>query len=134
MINSCKEIILYTKFFHMGETPMIEEENRNRLQLLFDFYGRLLKDKQRQYFEMYYHEDLSLSEIAELQNVSRQAVFDQVKRVERQIELYEEKLKLLARYEKRRQLLDELQQEMHKDNSRARELIHELSTLELDID
>ncbi|WCK53007.1 YlxM family DNA-binding protein [Aneurinibacillus sp. Ricciae_BoGa-3] len=113
---------------------MIEEDNRNRLQLLFDFYGRLLKDKQRQYFEMYYHEDLSLSEIAELQNVSRQAVFDQVKRVERQIEQYEEKLKLLARYEKRRLLLDELKQEMNKDNSRARELVDEISALELDID
>ncbi|WP_027414568.1 YlxM family DNA-binding protein [Aneurinibacillus terranovensis] len=113
---------------------MLEEESRNRLLLLFDLYGKLLKEKQRHYFEMYYHEDLSLGEIAELQNVSRQAVFDQVKRVEKQMEQYEDSLGLLSRHEKRRQLMAELQKELGHHHSKAHALLRELYELEMDID
>jgi len=114
---------------------MLEETNRIRLQLLYDFYGRLLKDKQRLYFEMYFQEDLSLGEIAELLKVSRQAVFDQVKRVARQLEQYENKLQLLARYEKRKQMLEELKEELSKEpDSRAFQLVNQLMKLEMEID
>jgi predicted DNA-binding protein YlxM (UPF0122 family) len=115
------------------DIEMLEETNR--LQLLFDFYGRLLKDKQRQYFEMYYQDDLSLGEIAELLQVSRQAVFDQVKRVAKQLEQYESKLQLLTRYEERHQLLGDLNEELCKDpNSKAYQLVTRLIQLESEID
>lgn len=112
-------------------------EETNRLQLLFDFYGKLLKDKQRQYFEMYYQDDLSLGEIAELLQVSRQAVFDQVKRVSKQLEQYESKLQLLTRYEERRRLLGALQEELCKEkesNNHACQLVIQLIQLEMEID
>lgn len=110
-------------------------EETNRLQLLFDFYGKLLKDKQRQYFEMYYQDDLSLGEIAELLQVSRQAVFDQVKRVAKQLEQYESKLQLLTRYEERHRLLGALKEELGKEpNSQAYQLVTQLLQLEMEID
>ncbi|MEZ2656597.1 YlxM family DNA-binding protein [Aneurinibacillus aneurinilyticus] len=112
-------------------------EETTRLHLLYDFYGRLLKDRQRKYFEMYYRDDLSLGEIAEIEDISRQAVFEQVKRIARTLEEYERKLGLLARYEKRHALLEELQRELSMEvpqDSRAMKLTHELLALEMEID
>lgn len=63
---------------------------------LFDIYKELLTDKQQEYFILYYYEDYTLSEIAESKNVSRNAVFDQIKKVINIIENYEEKLKIYA--------------------------------------
>ena len=65
---------------------------------LYDYYGELLTDKQREYYEDYYFNDLSLAEIAENNNVSRNAVHNQLKIAIEKLEMYEEKLKL---YEKR---------------------------------
>ena len=65
---------------------------------LYDYYGKLLTDKQREYYEDYYFNDLSLAEIAENNNVSRNAVHNQLKIAIEKLEMYEEKLKL---YEKR---------------------------------
>ncbi|MBO8171059.1 MAG: YlxM family DNA-binding protein [Bacillaceae bacterium] len=79
------------------------------VNLLFDYYHILLKDQQKQVLEMYYHDDLSLGEIAELQNKSRQAVYDQLKRAEKTLFELEEKLHLLARDQKRQALLQELE-------------------------
>lgn len=61
---------------------------------LFDTYKELLTDKQQEYFILYYYEDLSLKEIADFKNVSRNAVFDQIKKVINILEEYEEKLKV----------------------------------------
>ncbi|CEH32024.1 Helix-turn-helix protein [Aneurinibacillus migulanus] len=135
MIISCKGFRLYTNFRTRGTEPMLEETTR--LHLLYDFYGRLLKDRQRKYFEMYYRDDLSLGEIAEIEDISRQAVFEQVKRIARTLEEYERKLGLLARYEKRHTLLEELQRELSMEapqDSRAMKLTHELLALEMEID
>lgn len=68
---------------------------------LFDIYKELLTDKQQDYFILYYYEDYTLKEIAESKNVSRNAVFDQIKKVINIIENYEEKLKI---YEKNNEL------------------------------
>ncbi|MGI6786999.1 MAG: YlxM family DNA-binding protein [Acholeplasmataceae bacterium] len=65
-----------------------------KLNKLFAHYQNLLTDKQKDYFRMYYYDDYSLSEIAEIMNVSRNAVYDQLKRVESKLLEYEEKLKL----------------------------------------
>ena len=70
-----------------------------RLALLFDYYGDLLKENQKEVFNSFVFYDLSLSEIAEQQNISRQAVHDMVKRCIHSLEYYEEKLKLLEQHE-----------------------------------
>lgn len=72
-------------------------EQRMRLGRLFDLYGGLLTDKQRNCLNMYFYDDLSLSEISEELGVSRQAVHDLLKRVEQTLEKYEGKLGLLAK-------------------------------------
>lgn len=61
---------------------------------LFDTYKELLTDKQQEYFILYYYEDYTLKEIAENKNISRNAVFDQLKKVVKILEEYEEKLSL----------------------------------------
>ena len=62
--------------------------------ILFDFYGSLLTDKQRQIMELRYEDDLSLAEIAEQLAVSRQAVHDAIQRTTQQLYEYEAKLGL----------------------------------------
>lgn len=84
-------------------------EKTNQVNLLFDFYAPLLKGKQREYLELYYLDDLSLGEIAEMHEVSRQAVYDHIKRAEKQLFEYEEKLRLSARHEQRQALLARMQ-------------------------
>ncbi len=70
-----------------------------KLTLLYDFYGELLTEKQKQVFEMHYQNDLSLSEIGEELSISRQAVRDQLKRTEKILIAYEEKLSLVERFQ-----------------------------------
>ena len=62
------------------------EQTRKKYIELYDLYGSLLTDKQKVYFEDYYFLDLSISEIAENYAVSRNAVFDQIKRVTKALE------------------------------------------------
>lgn len=66
--------------------------------LLFDFYGDMLTEKQRQIFDYYYNEDLSLAEIAEIAGISRQGVRDSVVRSEVALRAMEEKTGLVARF------------------------------------
>lgn len=68
------------------------------MSLLFDFYGELLTSKQQELFHLYYGEDLSLAEIAELVGVSRQGVRDVIKRAENTLYEMERRLQLVARY------------------------------------
>ena len=65
---------------------------------LYDFYGELLTDHQREVYEDFVLNDLSLSEIAQEEGISRQGVHDLVKRCDRILEGYEEKLHLLERF------------------------------------
>lgn len=66
--------------------------------LLFDFYGEVLTDKQRELFDLYYNEDLSLAEISEHVGITRQGVRDGIVRAEHTLRELEEKLGLVARY------------------------------------
>ena len=79
-----------------------------RINLLFDFYEPLLTEKQRTILAYYYHDDFSLGEIASEFNISRQAVYDNIRRAEQALETYERKLELLEKHEKREQLLGQL--------------------------
>jgi len=78
------------------------------MNFLFDFYQALLTDKQRSYMELYYLDDHSLGEIAESYGVSRQAVYDNIRRTEAMLEEYEEKLCLLEKFQQRTQMLAQL--------------------------
>ncbi len=74
--------------------------------MLFDFYGDLLTDKQREYFDLHYNNDLSLAEIAQSEGISRQGVWDIIRRGEESLRRYEEKAGLVRRFGAQRQLLD----------------------------
>ncbi|MFV9509894.1 putative DNA-binding protein [Tepidibacillus sp. LV47] len=84
-------------------------EKTTRLNLLYDFYQDLLTEKQRQYMELYFQDNYSFGEIAEAFGISRQAVYEHIKRAEQSLEEYEEKLQLLAKYQQRKVILDEIQ-------------------------
>lgn len=81
-----------------------------RMNYLFDFYQALLTPKQRNYMSLYYLDDFSLGEIAEQFEVSRQAVYDNIKRTEAMLEEYEEKLSLLIKFEERTKLITNLKE------------------------
>lgn len=68
--------------------------------ILYDYYGDLLKDNQSTIIELYYNLDYSLSEIAEEINISRQGVHDALKRAEKTLMEYEDKIKLHNKYVK----------------------------------
>ncbi len=63
------------------------------IAVLFDFYGEMLTEKQKDVIDLYYNEDLSLAEIAEHEGISRQGVRDNIKRGESYLLELEEKLK-----------------------------------------
>ena len=85
-------------FFRRSRTAQhgIKMEKLVRQGLLYDLYGNLLTEHQQKVYGELVNEDLSLSEIAELNGVSRQAVHDLIKRCDKILEDYEEKLGLLS--------------------------------------
>lgn len=85
---------------------MIDLEKLVRVGILFDFYGQLLSDRQFTAVELYYIYDLSLSEIGENLDISRQAVYDTLKRAETNLEEFESKLKLVSKATKNRGYID----------------------------
>lgn len=66
---------------------------------LLDIYGGLLTEKQRSFLDYYYNDDLSLAEIAENENITRQGVFDVIKRASDQLNNFEKKLRLNERFD-----------------------------------
>lgn len=84
---------------------MMELDEFLEVSTLLDYYKNLLSDKQREYLINHFEEDLSLSEIAKNNNVSRQAVYDNIKRGIKLLKDYEEKLGF---HEKEKQVYQEL--------------------------
>ncbi len=76
--------------------------------LLHDFYGQLLSKRQREVMELYHEENLTLSEIAEEFSISRQGVHDALKNAEKALKEYEEKLGLVARFQRSRTAVQEI--------------------------
>ena len=74
--------------------------------LLMDFYGELLTDRQKDIMDLYYNDNLSLSEIAEELEISKQGVQDNIKRAEKSLYEVEAKLGLLKRFETQNQKID----------------------------
>ena len=83
-------------------------EKTTRMNFLFDFYQALLTEKQRSYMEYYYLDDLSLGEIAEEYEISRQAVYDNIRRTGAMLEEYERKLRLFEKFQHRQEIVAEM--------------------------
>ncbi|MBU3829680.1 MAG: putative DNA-binding protein [Candidatus Limosilactobacillus merdavium] len=111
----------------------MEIEKNERINSLFEFYQPLLTKKQNQYLELYYADDFSLGEIAENFHVSRQAVYDNIKRTEKILEDYEAKLHLDAEFQARNEQADEIQQyvkQHYPSDKKLNELVSHLENLE----
>lgn len=79
-----------------------------RQTLLYDFYGELLTSHQKKMYEDVVFGDLSLSEIAEEEGISRQGVHDLIRRCDRIMEQYEEKLQLIHKFSETRELIEQI--------------------------
>ncbi|MBO0428055.1 putative DNA-binding protein [Vagococcus fluvialis] len=111
----------------------MEIEKTNRMNALFEFYSTLLTEKQMNYIELYYGDDLSLGEIAEEYGVSRQAVYDNIKRTEKLLETYEKKLHLYSNYIVREEIIEEIKNEMINsdfNNQKINELLENIQEIE----
>ena len=110
--------------------------------LLYDFYGQLLSKRQKEVMELYHEENLSLSEIAAEFDISRQGVHDALKNAEKSLKSYEEKLGLVAKFQKSSEAVKEIDgiidnvigrlQERHQAG--AAEAVNELKKVKLIID
>ena len=79
--------------------------------MLYDIYGNLLTDKQKEYFEAYYFNNLSLSELASIYNISRNAIHKQLKETINKLENYESNLKLALKKEMLERIITEISDE-----------------------
>ena len=89
---------------------------------LFDFYGELLTERQRQVYTSVVFEDYSLSEVAEELGISRQGVHDLVKRCDKILSGYEEKLKLVEKFNQTKKMVEEIKElagQYKKDGDRS---------------
>jgi len=105
--------------------------------LMFDFYGQLLTERQQKFIDLYYGNNYSLGEIAEIYGVSRQAVHDTLKRAENMLHNYEQKLQLVEKFLAQRsklaeaaRLLENCDGNVPREVIRAREILVEV--LEMD--
>lgn len=85
------------------------------LSTLYDYYGELLTDKQKNYFESYYFDNLSLQEIAENENVSRNAVSKTLMAITDKLNYYEDKLHLYKNSKKINELIKDIKDEKLKE-------------------
>ena len=98
-------------------------EKKQRVNLLMDCYSDLLTEKQQTYLEYYYQEDYSLSEIAQILDVSRNAVFDNLKKAVHSLENYEEKLQLLKKHQERLDLIQRIEGDISSDHKSLEEYL-----------
>ncbi len=76
--------------------------------MLYDFYGELLTQRQRQIYESVVFDDMSLGEIAGEQGISRQGVYDLVKRCDRILDEYEKKLRLVEKFRRTKTMVEQI--------------------------
>ena len=104
-------------------------DGRMMQSMLLDFYGELLTEKQRECYDLHYNEDLSLSEIAEQAGVSRQGVWDNIRRAETALREMEEKTGLIRRFTETQRGLEALRELLARLNAvtegQAKELARE---------
>lgn len=90
------------------------EDSRAMQALLLDFYGELLTEKQRECYDLHYNEDLSLAEIAEQCGISRQGVWDNIRRAETTLREFEEKTGLVRRVTEQEREIERLRDELRR--------------------
>ena len=93
-------------------------EKKVEISILLEIYGNLLTEKQKEYMNYYYNEDLSLSEIAENDGITRQAVMRILQKSSKKLEEYEQKLQIM---EKQKQIKNNIEQ-LRKDLKENKEL------------
>ena len=106
-------------------------QDKLELSLLLDYYGSFLTEKQRDIICLWVDEDMSLAEIAEMKNISRQGMRDAIQRSEKQLNDMENKLGLVRRDGEIRKLLEDLASELRSSsaNAQAHELIEKLISI-----
>ena len=109
----------------MNSKVLTDLEKKNYYNILFGYYGVLLTEKQQTMFEEYYGEDYSLSEIALEYNISRNAVYDTIKKVLNSLDEFESKLGLYNKDQKLNKLFKEYEQ-----NENCLELIKKIQEME----
>lgn len=105
-------------------------EKTTRMNYLYDFYHSLLTPKQQSYMSLYYLDDYSLGEIAEEYEVSRQAVYDNIKRTEAMLEEYEQKLQLLQKFQERARLIKRLKKMLMEENLSKQVIVETIDEIE----
>lgn len=105
-------------------------EKTTRMNFLYDFYYSLLTPKQQSYMSLYYLDDYSLGEIAEEYDVSRQAVYDNIKRTEAMLEEYEEKLLLFQKFQERSKLIRQVKELLQEENPSKQAMLDMVTELE----
>lgn len=93
-------------------------ERNVEISMLCQIYGKLLTEKQYEFINDYYNKDLSLSEIAENENITRQAVRDIIKKGEKKLFEYEKKLEFMKRMSKQENIIENVLKELAKINSK----------------
>ena len=88
---------------------------QDELILFFDYYGDLLSESQKNYFESYYFDNLSLAEIGENYNVSRNAISKELKLATEKLNNFEEKLNLVRKDDELRKIVSKLKDETIKE-------------------
>ena len=108
-------------------------DNLVHFTLLYDFYGELLTERQKELFESYYHENLSLREMGELYSITPQAAYDNIRRTVNMMETYELKLGILSKHKKQKQSVDKILNDLadlYTNNEEKKErLIGDISSL-----
>ena len=107
------------------------------MTMLFDFFGDLLTDKQKEYFDLYYNDDLSLAEIAESTGISRQGVRDNIVRAENSLREIEVKTGVVKRFEEMQLSISNIEDDLRslcsklngEDKKAAEEIIGKLQDL-----
>ncbi|QVK18873.1 YlxM family DNA-binding protein [Mycoplasmatota bacterium] len=108
---------------------MIDFDKTIRINMLLDFYSALLTKKQLDYMLLYFKDDLSLQEIANLYQVSRNAIYDNIQRTIKQLNKYEEKLQLFNKFTRKQEILDQMKIDFS-SNSQLIQYIYQLEELE----
>lgn len=115
---------------HYKKREVITMEKNVKISMLNEIYGKLLTQKQNEILDDYYNQDLSLSEIAENNQITRQAVRDILQKAEKKLNEYEQKLMLLKKEEEKekkiKKILAELTNQKEKCNLETQKILEKI--------
>ncbi len=132
--KDCKEKTLDTLANILYDNAGDVMDSIVRQSLLYDFYGELLTEHQRAVYEAAIFDDMSLGEIAQEQGISRQGVHDLIKRCSRILSAYEDKLHLVSKFQKTKQMVGEIRRLTEEfKKSRDESLIEQIGQISSDI-